>query len=101
MRRVIVQYRVKADRAEENAAYVKDVFAELAASAPEGLRYMTFQADDGVSFTHIASIETDDDHNPLAGTEAFKRFQAEIKDRCDVPPSATPVNLVGQYRFMT
>ncbi len=34
MKRVIVRYAVKSDRAEENADYVGKVFAALAASAP-------------------------------------------------------------------
>ncbi len=100
MKRVIVRYTVKSDRAEENADYVRKVFAALAASAPGGFRYMTFQADDGVSFTHIASIETEDGSNPLGDTPAFKQFQADLEDRCKVPPAATTVNLVGSYRFM-
>ena len=61
---------------------------------------MTFQADDGVSFTHIASIETEDGSHPLGDTPAFKQFQTDLKDRCEVPPAATTVNLVGSYRFM-
>jgi hypothetical protein len=89
---------VKADRADENAAYVEKVFESLAASAPKGLRYATFRAEDGVSFTHIASIETADGSNPLSAAAAFKEFQAEIKDRCEVPPEATTVDLVGSYR---
>ena len=100
MKRVIVRYKVKSDRAAENVEFVKNVFAELASTAPGGLRYATFQADDGVSFTHIASIETQDGSNPLAETAAFKKFQAEIKDRCEVPPAATTVDLVGSYRFL-
>ena len=98
MKRVIVRYKVKSDRAEENVAFIQKVFEELAASAPDGLRYATFRADDGVSFTHVASIETEDGTNPLAMTQAFKNFQSEIRDRCEVAPSATTVELVGSYR---
>ncbi len=100
MKRVIVRYKVKEDRGKENADYVRQVFAELALSAPGGLRYVTFQAEDGVSFTHIASIETADGSNPLGDTPAFKAFQAELRDRCEVPPTATNVSLVGSYRFI-
>ena len=64
MRRVMVRYRVKADKAEENVAYVMKVFEELHAQQPDGLRYATFRLDDGVSFIHFASIETDDGTNP-------------------------------------
>lgn len=98
MKRVIVRYKVKPDRGDENVAYVTKVFEELVESTPDGLRYLTFRADDGVSFTHIASIETEDGGNPLSATKAFKEFQAELKDRCEVPPQATTVELVGSYR---
>ena len=56
MKRVIVRYKVKEDRGKENADYVRQVFAELALSAPGGLRYVTFQAEDGVSFTTNVSL---------------------------------------------
>ena len=55
---VIVQYKVKPDRANENVEYIKGVFAELATSSPAGLRYASFQGEDGLTFVHVASIET-------------------------------------------
>jgi hypothetical protein len=99
MKRVLVRYKVKPDRAEENAKYVEKVFAELKNTGPEGLRYATFKLDDGVSFVHIASIETDDGQNPLSESPAFKAFQAEIGERCEEPPVAVDLNEVGSYRF--
>ena len=98
MRRVMVRYRVKEDKADENVAYVTKVFEELASSQPEGLRYCTFRLDDGVSFIHIASIETDDGTNPLAATVAFKEFQKDIKDRCEEGPTPMDLSTVGAYR---
>ena len=100
MKKVIVRYKVHSDRGQENTEFVKAVFEELKAKTPSGIRYATFVADDGVSFTHIASIETEDGSNPLAETDAFKAFQAGIRDRCEIPPSATTVTLVGSYRFL-
>lgn len=99
MKRVIVRYKVKADRAEENEAYVKKVFEELKQTGPPGLRYATFKQEDGVSFVHIASIETEDGSNPLSETAAFKAFQAEIRDRCEEPPMAVDLFEIGSYRF--
>jgi hypothetical protein len=71
----------------------------LAQTAPGGIRYATFKLDDGVSFVHLASIETEDGSNPLGETAAFKAFQAEIKDRCEEPPAAVDLNEIGSYRF--
>ena len=98
MKRVIVRYKVKADRAEENISYIEKVFEELKASAPAGLRYASFVGEDGVSFVHIASIETEDGSNPLGALDAFKAFTADIKDRCDEPPQPLNVTAVGSYR---
>ena len=99
MKRVLVRYKVKAGRAAENEAYIKKVFEELKRTGPEGLRYASFKLDDGVSFVHLASIETEDGSNPLAETAAFKAFQAEIRDRCEEPPLAVDLHEIGSYGF--
>src|SRR5689334_11206468 len=96
---VAVRYTTKPGRADENQAFVEKVFAELAADQPEGLRYMTFRLADGVSFLHIASVETDDGTNPLGGVAAFAEFQAEIGDRCAEGPVVSDATLVGSYGF--
>jgi L-rhamnose mutarotase len=96
MRQVMVRYKVKPDRVEENEQLVRAVYDELAATRPAGLRYATFRLEDGVSFVHVASVEGE--HNPLADVEAFARFQADVRDRCDEPPVATQLHEVGAYR---
>jgi hypothetical protein len=96
MRHVMVRYRVKPDRASENEALVRAVYEELRASQPAGLRYVTFELEDGVSFIHIA--ETEDEHNPLAQVQAFEAFQAGIRDRCEEPPAVTALTEVGSFR---
>jgi hypothetical protein len=99
MKRVMVRYRVKADRAAENRRHVEAVFAELARDRPEGIRYATFALEDGVSFVHLASIETADGGNPLLAVAAFRDFTAQIKDRCDEPPTTHTLDEVGSYRM--
>ena len=99
MKRVLVRYKVKADRAAENENYIKSVFEELSQSQPDGIRYASFKLDDGVSFVHIASIETETGDNPLSQIEAFKTFQENIKDRCEEPPVAMDLQDIGAYRL--
>jgi hypothetical protein len=96
MRRVLVRYRVKPELVEENERLVRDVYAELAATEPDGLRYATFKLDDGVTFVHVA---VHDDDNPLTRTEAFQRFTAGIRERCDEPPVTAALEEIGSYRF--
>lgn len=96
MAHVMVRYKVKPDRAEENAALVRAVYDELHRTAPGGLSYATFVLDDGVSFVHMATHDGDD--NPLAQVAAFQRFQEGVRDRCDEPPVVSRMREVGSYR---
>ncbi len=97
MRRVIVRYRVKPDRADENEELVRAVYAELQETKPEGLRYATLRLDDGVSFVHLSESEADT--SPLTEVPAFKAFQKEIADRAEEGPVVTEVEVVGSYGF--
>ena len=100
MRKVLVRYKTKPEHADENQRLVEDVFSELASRDPGGVRYATFRLDDGVTFVHVASIETEDGSNPLAETAAFKEFQRELGARCDEPPQALDAMVVGSYRLL-
>ena len=44
----------------------------------------------------MASVEGE--RNPLAESEAFARFQADVRDRCEEPPVVTELHEVGAYR---
>jgi hypothetical protein len=99
MRQVMVRYKVKPDRVAENEQLVRAVYDELATTEPDGLRYATFRLDDGVSFAHIASIDTDDGRSPLADIAAFKRFTDNIRARCDEGPVTAELTEVGSFRF--
>lgn len=99
MKRVMVTYKVHADQSGENQTYVKKVYEELQANSPAGLRYATFLQEDGLTFVHVAEISTADGSNPLSETPAFKAFQAGIKERCEIPPTAIEIEEVGSYNF--
>lgn len=96
---VIVRYRVKPGRVEENAALVRAVYAELEERRPEGFRYATSVAEDGVTFVHVAFTEAGAPA-PLPGLPAFRRFTEAIGERCDVPPETTRMpTRIGSYRI--
>jgi hypothetical protein len=99
MKRVMVRYKVKADRAAENESYIAKVFEQLKRDQPPGLRYASFKLDDGVSLAHIASLEAADGSNPLGELSAFKAFTTEIRDRCEEPPVAADLQEIGSYKF--
>lgn len=98
MRHVIVRYKVKPGQAELNEKLVKAVYEELHETQPAGFRYATFRLDDGLSFTHIAFQEGDD--NPLAANKAFATFTDNIADRCEIPPQVTEMHMVGNYQLV-
>lgn len=90
----IVRYRVAPSRGDENADLVRAVFEELAATSPDGFHYVTFRLDDGLTFVHVATIEST---NPLASSTAFARFQAEIEERCEEGPVVADATVVGAF----
>ena len=95
----VVRYETKPDRADENQALIEKVFAELADTSPAGLRYAAFRLADGVSFVHVASVETHDGANPLTTTPAFAEFLREISDRLVQGPFGSDATTVGSYGF--
>ena len=97
MRRVMVRYKVKPEQVGANERLVRDVYEELAQLQPDGFHYGTFKLEDGVSFVHVAS--QDGERTPLADVEAFARFQADLRERCDEPPVVTQLDEIGSFRF--
>jgi hypothetical protein len=93
---VVVRYRTKPDRSEENQRLVQAVFAELADTRPEGLRYTTLRLADG-TFLHIA--EVDAEANSLNEVAAFAAFLENIAERCEPGegPNPQPATVVGVY----
>lgn len=54
MKRMLVRYKAKADRAAENEQYIAKVFEQLRQTRPSGLRYASFKLDDGVRSHRVA-----------------------------------------------
>src|SRR4029079_18957159 len=94
MRRVMVRYTVRPDQAEANERLVREVYDELDRTRPDGLRYATFQLDAVVTFVRVASVETQDGHNPLSEVQAFQRFTETIGERSDERPVTALVHAV-------
>jgi hypothetical protein len=97
MKTIMVRYKTSSEATgDTNATLVRAVFEELRTRAPGGIRYTSYRLADGVTFIHIASVETRGD-NPLTALPAFKAFQAQLKDRCVEAPVVTDLSVVGTY----
>jgi hypothetical protein len=95
----VVRYQAKPDRADENQGYIEKVYAELDATQPEGLRYMTLRLADG-TFVHVGVVETEDGTSPLGSVTAFGAFTAGVGERAEAPPVAMEATVVGSYRLL-
>jgi hypothetical protein len=98
MKTIMVRYKTSDIHADANAALIRAVFEELGSKNPPGLRYASYRLPDGVTFVHIATVETPGE-NPLPLLPSFKNFQAGIKDRCIEQPVVTELSAVGSYGF--
>jgi hypothetical protein len=101
MEQVIVRYKVKPERVEENEELVRAVYAELDDKGPRTFHYATFKLADGVSFVHVSTNDAADGQSPLPQLAAFNRFQANIDERCDERPVVSSAVEVGSYRWLS
>jgi radical SAM superfamily enzyme with C-terminal helix-hairpin-helix motif len=97
MKRTLIRYKTRPETTEQNQRLIEDVFAELQAKSPEGIRYMALKLTDG-SFLHF--VETGDGDSPLPVMEAFRRFQSGIRERCIEPPQPSEAIIVGNFRML-
>jgi hypothetical protein len=97
MKRSLIRYRTKPETTLQNQRLIENVFQELQAKAPEGVRYMVLKLDDG-TFLHF--VEANDGGNPLQQLDAFRAFQSGIRDRCAEPPQLSEAIIVGNYRMV-
>jgi hypothetical protein len=98
MKRTLIRYKTKPELADKNAELIAAVFAELKAANPAGIRYLSLRLEDD-TFVHFVEAEADS-ASTLPGLAAFKAFQNGIRERCDEPPLARGVTIVGNYRML-
>lgn len=94
---VMVTYTIKPDRVEENEALVRAVYEGLREIGDPEVRYGTFKKEDGVTFVHLAFFPSAEKQAVLSNSPAFKAFQAELGERCDVPPNPQPLQPIGSH----
>jgi hypothetical protein len=97
MKRTLVRYRTKPEKAQENERLIADVFQELRARSPDSVRYLVVKLADG-TFVHFASVE--DGASPVTALAAFQAFQGGINERCAEPPQAGAATVVDNYRML-
>lgn len=91
MTAAVIRYQTRPEAADENQRLIENVFAELASTAPPGLRYSAFRLADGVTFVHVV------DGDGLPGLAAFEEFQSALGDRLAAGADRDDATLVGSY----
>jgi hypothetical protein len=82
--------------ADANQRLIDTVFAELARVEPAGLSYRVSRSPDGLSFEHVAVVESEP--NPLLALASFRAFSSTIAERVVAPPVVRTGEVVAQYR---
>jgi hypothetical protein len=95
----LIRYKTNPESADENQRLVENVYKELTARDPGGVHYATLRLEDGVTFMHLFTTDSDEAASTLGGIAAFAEFQRELPQRCAEPPVAQPVTIVGSYRM--
>jgi len=92
----VVRYTVKAGLEAENAEMIRAVYRELTEAAPPGFEYATYRLEDGRTFVHVATHDSDVEF-PLRELASFREFRAGLDERCDQPPVVAPAEKLGGY----
>ena len=100
MIKVLVTYKVKSDRVEENEKLVKAVYEELRQKNDPDIHYATFKLDDGQTFAHFASFASPEKQAELTESKSFQAFRKDLPARCEVPPDPQKLNEIDSYNFV-
>lgn len=95
----LIRYQTKPEATEHNTELIRDVFRDLAAAAPEHVRYAVLRTGDG-TFMHVVSYDNDGDDDALTGLPAFAAFVDGGAERRIAAPERAAVTVVGNYGML-
>ncbi len=73
----LIRYKTKPETADENQRLVEKVYEELTAQDPGGVHYATLRLEDGVTFMHLFTTDTDDAGQHAGRDRRFFRVPAK------------------------
>jgi hypothetical protein len=92
---MLVRYRAKPDRIDENERLIGAVFRELQAKAPPDVRYLVLRLSDG-TFCHLV----EDGSKTIPSLDAFVAFRHGAEERRLDEPQQLQATIVGNYRML-
>src|SRR5262249_10196253 len=95
MQRMLVRYRAKPEKIEENQRLIGEGFRELHAKSPKDVRYLVLKLSDG-TFCHLV----EDGSKTIASLEPFAAFRRGGEDRRIDKPQQLEATVIGNYRML-
>lgn len=78
----LMRYTVRPEALDEHLRLLHAVYAELDAERPGDLRWVTYQLEEDPR-TFVELVEGPDLPHPLPLLESFRRYRAELDERCE------------------
>jgi quinol monooxygenase YgiN len=94
----LLRQKVKDETVEEAEAAVRDLFATLDRTRPEGIRYASTRVADSSTFVILVEL-ADGVEDPRPAMPEFRRFLEQLKDWVDGPPVIEQLDVVGSYNL--
>jgi hypothetical protein len=95
MKPMMVRYRARSEKIEENERLIGEVFRELRANSPKDVRYLVLKLADG-TFCHLV----EDASKTIPSLPAFAAFRKGAAERWLDEPQQLGVTIVGNYRML-
>ena len=96
---VVVRYTVRPEAMDEHVRLIQGVFEQLHREHPAGVvEYQVLRLDDGETFVHVSTHDTDDGTNPLTQLSAFQEFGRDSASRVSTAPDPKPATTIAKYR---
>jgi hypothetical protein len=99
MKRTVVRYKTRPEKADENAGLIAKVFEELQAKSPDNVRYLALRLADG-TFIHFSMSDTADNVSPITKLDAFRTFRGGVEGRAVEAPQQSEATIIGNYRML-
>lgn len=90
--------KIKPEHVADTEAAVKTMFAALKVHQPQGVKYASSRASDGITFIILLALENPSE-NPLAAIPEFRVFQESMKTWLAEPIVPEPLTVVGSYNL--
>jgi hypothetical protein len=95
---LLIRSQVKDEFVAEAEAAVDKWFAAVHEAQPQGVRYASTKAPDGVTFVVVLQLENPP-QNPLTEVPGFAEFQEKLKGWVAETGEPEALEVVGSYRL--